>query len=109
MLFPDRSRNSDFNKVITKSRVVSRSQFPDRPETFWAYFGCHNSLCIFKAKASRSTKLCSYFNFLFPLQHMKRQALQDKRGAVSRMAFRARKVFGTFRQKRATGPSCAEG
>ena len=40
---------------------------------------------------------------------MKRPALQDKRGAVLRMAFRARKVFGTFRQKRATGPSCAEG
>ena len=26
-------------------------------------FGWHNSLCIFKAKASRGTKLCIYFNF----------------------------------------------
>ena len=40
---------------------------------------------------------------------MKRPALQDKRGAVLRMAFRVRKVFGTFRQKRTPGPSCAKG
>ena len=26
-------------------------------------FGLHNSLCIFKTKVSRVTKLCSYFNF----------------------------------------------
>ena len=31
--------------------------------TFRTYFGCHNSLCIFKTKASRGTKLCSYFDF----------------------------------------------
>ena len=37
--------------------------FLDRPEAFRAHFGLHNSLCIFKAKASRGTKLCIYFNF----------------------------------------------
>ena len=26
-------------------------------------FGWHSSLCIFKAKASRNTKICTYFNF----------------------------------------------
>jgi len=31
---------------------------------------------------------------------MKRSALQNKRVAVLRMAFRARKVFRTFREKR---------
>ena len=31
--------------------------------TFRAHFGLHNSLCILKAKASRGTKLCIYFNF----------------------------------------------
>ena len=41
--------------------------------------------------------------FLFPLQHMKRQALQNKLDGVLRMAFRARKVFGTF-EKRVLGP-----
>ena len=39
--------------------------FPESPETFRAFFGCHNSLCIFKTKASRGTKLCSYFYSLY--------------------------------------------
>jgi len=34
--------------------------------------------------------------FLFPLQHIKRPALQNKQVVVLRMAFRARKVLGTF-------------
>ena len=42
------------------------------------------------------------FLFLFPLQHMKRLALQNKQVGVLRMAFRARKVIGTF-EKRAPG------
>ena len=37
--------------------------------------------------------------FLFPLQHMKRPALQNKQVAVLRMAFRARKVLGTFEKR----------
>ena len=40
-----------------------RGLFLKSPETFQAYFGWHNSLCIFKTKASRGTKLCSYFCF----------------------------------------------
>ena len=43
------------------------------------------------------------FLFLSPLQHMKRPALQNKQVVVLRMAFRARKVIGTF-EKRAPGP-----
>jgi len=42
------------------------------------------------------------FLFLFPLQHMKRPALQNKQVVVFRMVFRARKVLGTF-EKRAPG------
>jgi len=41
----------------------SRGLFLKSPETFRAYFGWHNSLCIFKTKASRGTKLCSCFCF----------------------------------------------
>ena len=41
----------------------------ESPETFRAYFGWHNSLCIFKTKASRGTKLCSYFHF-YPLYNI---------------------------------------
>ena len=39
-----------------------RGPFLESPETFRAHFGWHNSLCIFKTKASRETKLCSYLN-----------------------------------------------
>ena len=42
------------------------------------------------------------FLFLFPLQHIKRPALQNKQVVVLRMAFRDRKVLGTF-EKRAPG------
>ena len=37
--------------------------------------------------------------FLFPLQHMKRPALHIKQVGVLRIAFRARKVFGTFEKR----------
>ena len=43
------------------------------------------------------------FQFLFPLEHMERPALQNKRFAVLRVAFRTRKFIGTFEQ-RAPGP-----
>ena len=46
--------------------------------------------------------------FLFPLRHMKRPALQNKQTGVLRMAFRARKAFGTF-EKRAPGPNRSKG
>ena len=39
------------------------------------------------------------FLFLFPLQHIKRPALQNKQVVVLRMAFRARKVLGTFEKR----------
>ena len=39
------------------------------------------------------------FLFLFPLQHMKRPALQNKQVVLLRMAFRARKVLGTFEKR----------
>ena len=41
----------------------TRGLFLESPETFRAHFGWHNSLCIFKTKASRVTKLCSYCYF----------------------------------------------
>ena len=37
--------------------------FLESPETFRAHFGCYNTLCIFKTKTSRGTKLCSYIYF----------------------------------------------
>ena len=40
-----------------------RSSFLESPETFRAHLGWHNSLCIFKTKASRGMRLWSYFHF----------------------------------------------
>ena len=76
--------------------------FSKNPKTFRAHFGCHNTLCIFKTKASRVTKLCSYFYFYSLYNIGKKTALQNKEDGVLGMAFRAPKVFGTF-EKRAPG------
>ena len=47
-------------------------------------------------------KTLQLFKFLFPLQDMKKPALQNKLFGVLRMAFRARKVVGSF-EKRTQG------
>ena len=54
--------------------------FLESPETFRAHFGWHNSLCIFKAKASRDTNLCSYFNF-YSLHNIWKDQLYGIRGS----------------------------
>ena len=76
--------------------IETRGPFLESPETFRAHFGGHNSVFIFKTKASRGTK------FSFPLQHIKNPALQKNRVRVLQMDFRVRKVLGTF-EKRAPG------
>ena len=48
------------------------------------------------------------FLFLFPLQHMKRPALQNNQVVLLRMAFRAPKVPGTF-EKQGPGQNSGEG
>ena len=50
--------NLPFGRTFDKLGPISQSL-----KTFWAHFGWHNFLCIFKTKASRITKLYSYFNF----------------------------------------------
>ena len=50
--------------------------------------------------AARRLETLQLFLFLFPLQHVKSPALQDKWIAVLRMAFRTRKVFGTLEKRR---------
>ena len=40
----------------------TRDRFLESPETSRAHFGWHNSLCIFKTKASRGTTFWRYFN-----------------------------------------------
>ena len=48
------------------------------------------------------------FLFLIPLQHIKRPVLPNKQVVVLRMAFRARKVLGTFEKRRSSTLSFLE-
>ena len=64
--------------------------FLESPETLQARFGWHDSLYIFKTKALQ------LFLFLFPLQRLKRPALQNKQVVLLRMA---REVLGTFEKR----------
>ena len=70
------------------------ARFSKVPKVFGHVLG-DNSLCLFKPKASRDTLQLSLF--WFPLQHMRRTALQNKQVGVLRMASRARKFFGLSR------------
>ena len=60
---------STYNVLLETGRYWNRQRnccwapFLKSPENFRAHFGWHNSLCIFKTKASRGRKLCSYFTF----------------------------------------------
>ena len=88
--------------VVRKNRrpTISKSpgaRYSKSLETFRAHFGRPNSFCIFKTKASRGTKRCSYFDFYFLYNMWKDQLYR-----ISGSEFRARKVFGTF-EKRASG------
>ena len=74
-----------------------RGPFLESPESFRVHFGLHNSLCIFKTKATRGSKLCSYFG-CYSLYNI----LKDQLYRISGSEF-YEWLFGTF-EKRA--PSC---
>ena len=57
---PCQPRSTLFIHIYPK---LTRGPFLESLETFRAHFGWHNFLCIFKAKASWGTQLCSYLNF----------------------------------------------
>jgi len=63
-ILPNWGSCSCANCSTFRSRVsLARGPFLESPVTFREHFGWHNSPCIFKTKASRGTKLYSYFNF----------------------------------------------
>ena len=51
------------NSLLIYEKNQNWGPFLESPETFREHFGSHNSLCIFKTKASRGTKFSSYFRF----------------------------------------------
>ena len=71
--------------------------FLERPETFRAHFGSHNSLCIVKAKASRGTKLCSYFNLYFLYKLWKDQLYRISGSQFYEWLFGPKKFSGLSR------------
>ena len=73
--------------------------FLERPETFQV---TQFSFVSSKRRCAPCHETSQLFLFLFPLQHIKRPALQNKRVGVLRVAFRARKVFWSF-EKRTPG------
>ena len=85
-----------WSRVSAKPSYISWQ--PISLETYRAHFWLHNSLSQQGHLDVRNFVVIS-FNFL-PLQHMKRPALQNKRVGVLGMAFRARKVSGSFENAR---------
>ena len=69
-------------------------------ETFRAYFGRDNSLCIFKTKASRGTKPCSYFYFYSLYNIWKDQLYTISRSQFYKWLFGPEKSSGLSRNAR---------
>ena len=82
-----------------KRKRMTRGLFLKSPETFWAYFGWHNSLCIFKTKASRGTKLCSYFCFYSLYNTWKDQLYRISRSYFYEWLFGPAKFSGLLRNR----------
>ena len=78
--------------------MFSGARFSKAPRLF----GWHNSLCIFKTKVFRVTKLWSYFNFYSLYNIWNDQLYRIGGSEFHEFALRARKVFGSF-EKRAPG------
>ena len=86
-----------FPKMIIWQLQKTRCLFLESPETFRAHFGWHNSLCIFKTKASRGTKLCSYCYFYSLYNIWKDQLYRISRSEFYEWLFGPEKFSGLSR------------
>ena len=86
---------SEIKTVLSWARVL----FLESPETFRAHFGWHNSLCIFKTKASRGTKLCSYFYFYSLYNIWEDQLYRMSRPELDEWLFGLEKLSGLSRNR----------
>ena len=80
-----------------RPQYVSWSPFLESPETFRTHFEWHNSLCIFKTKASRGTKLCDYLNFYSLYNIWKYQLLRISESECCEWIFGSEKFSGLSR------------
>ena len=83
--------------IVTVQGPVSR-----KSRNFTGHFRVTQFPLYLKNGEDLSRQTSQSFFFYLPWKHVKRSAFQNKRLAVSQIAFRARKVFGTF-EKRAPG------
>ena len=90
----------------SEKQSKARGPFLESPETFGRISG---DIILFVSSKRRRLEPRNFavIFILFRLQHIKRPALQNKQVVVLRMAFRARKVLGTF-EKRPPGPTEGE-
>ena len=80
--------------------MLSGARFSKVPKLFGRISG---DIILFVSSKRRRHETLPLFLFLFPLQHVKRSALQNEQVVILRMFFRARKVLGTF-EKRTPDP-----
>ena len=85
-------------------RTTPRNQRPvsRKSRNFTGHFRVSQFPLYLKNGEDLSHQTSQSFFFLLPLKHVKRLTFQNERLAVSQMAFRARKVFGTI-EKQAPG------
>ena len=79
---------------LTDQGPVSR-----KSRNFSAPFGWQNSLCIFKTKASRGTKLCSYFYFYSLYNIWEDQLYRISRPEFDEWLFGPEKLSGLSRNR----------
>ena len=85
-----------------EERQKSATRFSKVPKLFGRVSGDLILLTYLQNEGVSRHEPLQSFSVVFPLQHVKKPALQNQRFGVLRMAFRACKVFGTF-EKQATG------
>ena len=101
VIWPQSTSSTTNFRVALSHRRGTWGPFLESPETFRAHFGWHNSLCIFKEKASRGTKVCIYFNFYSLYKIWKERLYRISGSQFYEWLFRVRTVFRTF-EKRAS-------
>ena len=89
-----RDLGSTFWVKISDKGPVSR-----RSRNFSGLFRVTQFSLYFQNKGVSRHETLQLFLFLFPLQHMKRPALQNKQVVLLQMAFWARKVLGTYEKR----------
>ena len=77
--------------------LTTRGLFLEISNTFGAHFRWHNSLCIFKGKASRGMNLCIYFNLYSHYNIWKDQLHRISQAEIYRWLFGFEKFSGLSR------------